>query len=392
MTQAQATLGRPSKGYEYKRTLRQTEETYQLSKAVRRLGESLEDYLKRKVKQDDARNNRTQRRSVRLIGLRRDPLYAAQLAAISAPAPVVYVRPERQSAPPVELHPLRQIDLQSGEGLTARAHRTGELPAPEPRRAKNGTQETRPLSVVPDFCPTAWQDSREQLIAVVSLANYETYLSACRQVSCTPERLTLGVPTAFYQEHLTSNYKEVIQQVTQRKVEFIVIERPTPETPKEELSPTPSKEEPTGEFPGWLPTTEKELDAFYLKEDKQIWEVRTAEDYSRIDNKRMAFSDKETLRLQIKSRREIEDRERAIIRSEQRAQLIARLAPALLRQPGNPQDQRQYDDKEWREAAGEKAKRTNGKKSYGSVTRSPWDTEGGATRRDLKEALKKDPP
>lgn len=60
--------------------------------------------------------------------------------------------------------------------------------------------------------------------------------------------------------------------------------------------------------------------------------------------------------------------------------------PDPLRQPGLPQDQRLYHEKEWREAAGEAAQRKD--PLLGKASQSPWETEGGATRKDLRAAEK----
>ena len=62
----------------------------------------------------------------------------------------------------------------------------------------------------------------------------------------------------------------------------------------------------------------------------------------------------------------------------------ATVLPALpLHQDGNPQHQKLYHEREWREATGDKAKRLG---SSTSMSQSAFETEGGATRKDLKEA------
>lgn len=88
-----------------------------------------------------------------------------------------------------------------------------------------------------------------------------------------------------------------------------------------------------------------------------------------------------------------EDQAREAFRRRRRAQLVALLAPALLRQPGNPRDQHQHAEQLWREATGDKAKRSHqGAPLLGSASQSAFSTTGPTTRadvRDAKKALKK---
>jgi hypothetical protein len=100
----------------------------------------------------------------------------------------------------------------------------------------------------------------------------------------------------------------------------------------------------------------------------------------------------------VSQRQKEEDAERVSLRHERKQRLLGtsdtrtvteqRLVSAVavllpqLRQPGNPQDQRQYHDKEWREAAGDAAKRS----PMGAASTSSFETSGGATRKDLKDA------
>lgn len=85
----------------------------------------------------------------------------------------------------------------------------------------------------------------------------------------------------------------------------------------------------------------------------------------------------------------VEDRERAAYRRRRYNQLVALLSPALLRLPGNTRDQYQHAEQLWREATGDKAKRSyQGASLLGSASQSAFSTTGPATREDVRAAEK----
>lgn len=258
-------------------------------------------------------------------------------------------------------------------------------PNPQPSEGPThhpGHQVLGPVSVSANL----WKPILPALENRVSGQNFEIWLSGVRFVSASADRIVLQVQNAFFQEYLGEHYKEVIEEELlkhyKRAYEVdLVIATPEPEEPK----PTQESAPPVVLPPE--PQTLEDLAALELVEALAIQVEREVED-ARI-RQLPAFVDRKKAHQRAEAREALEDKQRAAANALRRAQLNARLLPAtavLLRQEGNPQDQRQYPERDWVKAAGPAAKRRD--PLLGSASQSAFSTTGPATRQEVRDAEK----
>lgn len=139
--------------------------------------------------------------------------------------------------------------------------------------------------------------------------------------------------------------------------------------PQATSAPTPAEETAPTE-----PQSQEELDAKWLEEDIEL-QQRREEDVRDVvyQMRNHSYQERNAAQIALKERHALQRKQRELKRCQEKAALIARLAPVLLREPGNPRLQKQYHDQDWRQATG-------GKKN------SPWETAGDLTRRAVKDA------
>jgi hypothetical protein len=227
--------------------------------------------------------------------------------------------------------------------------------------------------------PNLWTDLAAALTARVSEENFDRWLCTLRFVS-TEEideanaRLVLQVPNSFFQEYLAENYTAVIQEVLAAKynqlfqIEFVVLD-----AKKEEL-PSPAPVETTQSQTPTPPTntllaliveakveTIDQLDALEDRKRPKMFQARL------LDAERRAAGSGNQARLAaevaiLEDQRKKQEAAFLDLRKRRGAAYKMYRTINKLRESGNPQSQRQYSRP------------------------SHFDTEGGATRADLKDA------
>lgn len=301
MSQVQsATLGRPPKNRTCARSVRMTPERREQARAIRRPGESLEDWIDRVVKEEYDRAQLSKELPVLPSASEHCVVSSEEMPKRTAPTP------ERIAT---------TLRVVSDPNRTA-ASDLWRVVAPSVKARVNGDQD-----------------------------NFEIWLSSVRFLGAEGDQLQLSAPNTFFVEYLTEHYAEVIQEelhaATGQHYEVKFIEAPEvpQETTQEEESPI------VIEAPKSEPQTEDDLIALWLEEDKAIWVVRNEEDLTLASAKHLSFTAQSRMGKSIDARRAIEDKERAAKRSQARAALLARLSPALLHQPGPSHTHRQYEDR-----------------------------------------------
>lgn len=243
-----------------------------------------------------------------------------------------------------------------------------------------------PAALTTGSSPDLWKPILPALEERVSGQNFQIWLSGVRFDSATSDRIVLQVPNAFFQDYLGEHYVEVIQEQLLahygRSFEVDLVVSQEPEAPI--AAPTTTLlGAPPIELPP-EPQTEEGLAALELSEALAIQAQREAES-AEVRRLQSIVAQKDAFKL-LEARRALDDKTRLVANARRRAQLTARALPALLRQPGNPRDHRLYHDREWREAAGDAAKRSA--PLLGKASQSTFETEGPATRGDVRDAEK----